>query len=356
MNFRTYNQQGQVLLDSEQAVFSFIKSGRLTRLFATPFESNKREYWYRAKRLGINSKMRQGWADIHTKEYCMYYIDVPNAISPLATVYYDGLAKDCNPVIYINSGQFNGITRMMFYSNGRLSDEELAKFHIYVFDVNVIKETHVGMNLYDRNGNVTFSNRSKPMLMTPINIKGVSIKGNNIRIENRQAIEDIITIEWLFDNFQESDPEYAAAQKRARAAITPILNLKFSPFSSLVNSTLKKGRKYTVFGDNTYNIRGIPNFFDDGGYYGGIRIYDNNSYMLIDIKGSAKTKLHLFGSRDLIWFYKQVDFKNINTNGEVNHNIASPELHNVHLEEWCAFLEDTSILVVDVTDLPFPYN
>lgn len=163
MSFKTYNAQGQLLLDSEQAVFNFVKSGRLTRLLATPFEQNKREYWYRAKRMYVNSEMRKGQADIHTPEYCMYYIDLPNAISPIAGVYYDGLAKDCNPVVYLNTGYFDGVARLMFYSNGRLSDEELAKFHIYIFDVNVIKEDKVGINLYDRQGNVTFSSRSAPM-------------------------------------------------------------------------------------------------------------------------------------------------------------------------------------------------
>ena len=93
----------------------------------------------------------------------MYYIDLPNAVSPIAGVYYDGLAKDCNPVVYLNTGYFDGVARMMFYSNGRLSDEELNKFQIYVFDVNVIKEDNVGINLYDRQGNVTFSSRSMPM-------------------------------------------------------------------------------------------------------------------------------------------------------------------------------------------------
>lgn len=163
MSFKTYNAQGQLLLDSEQSVFNFVKSGKLTRLLATPFEQNKREYWYRAKRLGVNSEMRQGKADIHTPEYCMYYIDLPNAISPIAGVYYDGLAKDCNPVVYLNTGYFDGMARLMFYSNGRLSDEELAKFQIYIFDVNVIKEDKVGINLYDRQGNVTFSSRSVPL-------------------------------------------------------------------------------------------------------------------------------------------------------------------------------------------------
>ncbi|AKG07074.1 hypothetical protein AAX05_01440 [Moraxella bovoculi] len=163
MSFRTFNQQGQKLLDSDEAVFSFVKSGRLTRLLDTPFEKNKRKYWYRAKRLGINSKLREGQADIHTPEYCMYYIDLPNAISPITGVYYDGLAKDCNPVVYLNTGYFDDMARMMFYSNGRLSDAELAKFHIYIFDVNVIKENKVGINLYGRQGNVTFSSRSMPM-------------------------------------------------------------------------------------------------------------------------------------------------------------------------------------------------
>lgn len=163
MSLRTYDTQGRVMLDSNQAVFGFVKSGKLTRLLNTPPSQNKREVWYRAKRLGINSKMRNRMADIHTPEYCMYYIDVPNAISPLAAVYYNGLAKDCNPVIYLNTGFFNGKARLMFYSDGRLSDSELNKYQIYIFDARTVRETVVGINTYDRQGNVTFSNRVLPM-------------------------------------------------------------------------------------------------------------------------------------------------------------------------------------------------
>lgn len=180
MTFRTYNQQGQKLLDSDEAVFSFVKSGRLTRLLATPFGRHKRTYWYRAKRLGINSKMREGKTNIHTPEYCMYYIDLPNAISPIAGVYYDGLGSQCNPVVYLNTGYFNGMARMLFYSNGRLSDSELAKFQIYIFDISVVKENRAGINLYDRQGNVTFSSRSKPMSLQTKTIRQ-SIP-NNIRL------------------------------------------------------------------------------------------------------------------------------------------------------------------------------
>lgn len=160
MIFKTYNNQGQTLLDSQTAVFTLIQVGKLTRLLNKDFANNKREYWYRAKRLGINSTMRQGFADIHSKEYCMYYLDVPNAISPIVVIYYGGLAKDCEPVALLNAGQFEGKTRLMFYSNGRLSDEQLDKYRIYVFDTVVQRETQVGINLYDKQGKVTFSNKN----------------------------------------------------------------------------------------------------------------------------------------------------------------------------------------------------
>ncbi|UZA09922.1 hypothetical protein LP108_05860 [Moraxella bovis] len=57
MSFHTYNRAGQKLLDSDELVFNFVMSGRLTRLLDKPFEANKRVYSHRAKRLIINSRV-----------------------------------------------------------------------------------------------------------------------------------------------------------------------------------------------------------------------------------------------------------------------------------------------------------
>ena len=177
MTFRTYNKEGQKLLDSDEAVFSFVKSGRLTRVINYTYESTRKE-WTTSRWLGTGTKHWESFTK--TREYCMYYIDLPNAISPIAGVYYEGLGSQCNPVVYLNTGYFNSMARMMFYSNGRLSDSELAKFQIYIFDINVIKETQVGINLYDSQGNITFSSRSKPMsLQTKTTVQSIP---DNIRL------------------------------------------------------------------------------------------------------------------------------------------------------------------------------
>lgn len=170
MIFKTYTKQGQILLDSQTPVFALIKTVTPTRLLTPPFDQNKRELWYRAKRLGVNSKMRQRWVDIHTKEYCMYYADVPSVMTPITTISYDGMAHECEPIVFLNAGQFDGKTRLMFYSNGRLSDGQLANYRIHVFDTNVQRQTQVGINLYDKKGNVTFSNHSRLLNMDTLTI------------------------------------------------------------------------------------------------------------------------------------------------------------------------------------------
>lgn len=188
MIFRTYTKQGQILLDSQTPVFALTKTVTLTRLLTPTFDQNKRELWYRAKRLVVNSKMRQRWVDIHTKEYCMYYADVPSVISPITTISYDGNAAECEPIVFLNAGQFDGKTRLMFYSNGRLSDEQLANYRIHVFDINVQRQTQVGINLYDKQGNVTFSNHSRLLNMDTLTIHGL-ISSDEIweLLELRQA-------------------------------------------------------------------------------------------------------------------------------------------------------------------------
>lgn len=173
MIFKTYNQNGQTLLDSQTAVFTLIKAGTLTRVLATPFEQNKREVWYRAKRLGFNSEMRKRLADIHTTEYCMYYMDVANVKSPIVAIHYNGQMTNCSPLAYQSAGQMDNGLRLMFYADRRLSDDELNKYHIYVFDTQLQRETRVGINLYDEKGNITFSNKN-PLL----NIHQPNLKSN----------------------------------------------------------------------------------------------------------------------------------------------------------------------------------
>lgn len=191
MIFRTYTKQGQILLDSQTPVFALTKTAHLTRLLETPFDQNKRAFWYRAKRSVVNSKMRQGWAEIYTPEYCMYYADVPSVISPITTISYDGNADGCEPIVFLNAGQFDGKTRLMFYSNGRLSDEQLANYRIHVFDTNVKRQTQVGINLYDKQGNVTFSNQSRLLQL--------DIRTVDITALSKQELNDFFKMSEAFD-------------------------------------------------------------------------------------------------------------------------------------------------------------
>lgn len=347
MSFKTYNTQGQLLLDSEQSVFNFVKSGRLTRLFATPFEQNKREYWYRAKRLGFNSEMRKGQADIHTPEYCMYYIDLPNAISPIAGVYYDGLAKDCNPVVYLNTGYFDGMARLMFYSNGRLSNEELAKFHIYIFDVNVIKEDKVGINLYDRQGNITFSSRSMPMSMLintiddniPDDIKKLSdeeakVINNHINHyydygvdyyhNNTGSDAHIISKRKNYGSFLSDGIPIQSKNKKCAGILSPELIVGYYPKDS--------SELTTAIGD-------YDGFFQ-------LKYHAGDAYPII----SALAVFACVGCVDGASIKPTYPFSRISTNGKALPTNA--EL----LQRRLVFNQASSFNFVDIDILPFPFH
>lgn len=190
MIFRIYNKGGLVLLDNQTPVFALRKIDKLKRVLTKDFANNKRQYWYRAKRMGFNSKMRQGFADIHTPEYCMYYIDISGLSTPITAVYFDGYSKDCEPVIFLNAGKYDdNTTRLMFYSNGRLTDEQLNKTYIYIFDTIIQREENVGINIYDKQGNITFS--SKNPLLNAQEIKINFSKKDNIFDKNTKINESL---------------------------------------------------------------------------------------------------------------------------------------------------------------------
>lgn len=200
MIFKTYNKDGLVLLDTTKPVFSYLGEFKPKRLLEKEFKDNKREMWYRAKRLGINSKMRQRWVDIHTPEYCMYYIDIPNAISPIAFTATNFNIKDSKSFVFLNTGFFDNKTRMVFYSNGRLSNEQLEKTYIQVYDTKIQKEDKVGVNLYDKQGNITFSSKNRPL---DINLKTIHIDGSDTGL--------ISDIEFM-NSFKECQNRFQAAK------------------------------------------------------------------------------------------------------------------------------------------------
>lgn len=361
MSFCTYSIYNQKLLDSDEAVFCFVHSGRLTRLLDKPFRENKREYSYRAKRVGINAKRRSGKADILTPEYCMYYIDVPHATSPMASVYYDGLSQDCNPVVYLNTGFIGNTARMMFYSNGRLSDAELAKFQVYVFDVSTAKETTVGMNLYDREGNVTFSSRSQPMSVHTKHVHD-NIPDYYKYVTNREAS---LAEDGYFSRRKWEDYYYLARGdfrfemgKRLNAG-TRIDDLVPSTIQSksagLASATVRHLKYYPanaleLMGYVGLNKRGdIPNLKEGqefpilGGHYTHIGYI--NKHVL-----SHTPILTAIGCSDKPAVLFSVSFDDIKRDGTVRQGGTLPGSRRV------LFTEYTSFDFVDIKNLPFPFT
>lgn len=165
--FRTYDKEGRVLLDANKATFCLIKSGRLKRLVEETYESTRTEF--KTQRFGR-------WGNKHhvrfteTPHYCVYYIEIPStSISPIPLVHYESGIENVAtiPVLgFLSTGIVGNVKRIYFYSNGRLTDTELNSFRIYVFDSKPVKEDKVGINLYDRKGNITFSSKTYPLNLT----------------------------------------------------------------------------------------------------------------------------------------------------------------------------------------------
>lgn len=363
MSFRTYNAEGQKLLDSDELVFNFVMSGRLTRLLDKPFETNKRVYSHRAKRLIINSRVRTSLADIYTPEYCMYYIDVPRAVSPLSAIYYDGLSSDCNPVVYLNTGYVGSTARMMFYSNGRLSDAELAKFQIYIFDVVATeKETTVGVNLYDRESNVTFSSRSNPMRVHT-NYVHDDIPEEYYYVTRHEAS---LSEYGYFSRSKWDDYYYLARGGDLTTAMGKRLNVGTrirdlapstirSKSAGLATGSIRRLEYYpavsTELAEHILNTngRGMPNLKEGeafpilGGHYEHIGYLNKHVLTHTPI-------LTAIGCSDKPAVLFSVPFSDIKRDGTVRHGGTLPDSRRV------LFTSRTSFDFVDIQNLPFPFT
>lgn len=345
--FKTYDKNGQVLFDSQKSVFSFIKSGRLTRLLDKTFQNNKREVWYRAKRLGINSKMRQRWADIYTPEYCMYYIDVDNPISPIASVYYDGLTKDCNPVAHLNTGFFDGKARMMFYSNGRLSDEELAKFQIYIFDNKVEKETIAGLNTYDKQGKLTFSSRSMPMSLymnvikqnIPNNI--ITLNSDEVKIINRHISHSYDDGVDYYYNDTGSDGELINKRKNQGVSVTQLLQ------DNMVKKCAGVFSPELIVSYYPQNSEELSKAIGDYNGFYQLKYSVGDKYPSV----SNAVTLACIGTLNGAYIKPISQFKNIRTDGSTT-NIGEKLLKTKLIFDT----DVVSFCFADVANLPFPYN
>lgn len=340
MIFRTYTKRGQILLDSQTPVFALTKTAHLTRLLETPFDQNKRAFWYRAKRLGVNSKLRQGWANIYTKEYCIYYADVPSVMTPITTISYDGNADGCEPIVFLNAGQFDGKTRLMFYSNGRLSDEQLANYRIHVFDINVQRQTQVGINLYDKQGNVTFSNHSRLL-----NMDTHTITNHRPFISAKEAKE-------LLDIYRAIELGQAGADFKAERRLE--LEAEFEYWQGEIRRILREKSKEDGFTQNGFikvgqgylntSIKGVAGFSVDDmiiikaqafrGFKGISLLHEMAKQDWVNYSFIKHTqKMACIGCRDGLFVCPTWDFDNIKTDGSKKgtHVIGTTKNHTTHV-------------------------
>lgn len=340
MIFRTYTKRGQILLDSQTPVFALTKTAHLTRLLETPFDQNKRAFWYRAKRLGVNSKLRQGWANIYTKEYCIYYADVPSVMTPITTISYDGNADGCEPIVFLNAGQFDGKTRLMFYSNGRLSDEQLANYRIHVFDINVQRQTQVGINLYDKQGNVTFSNHSRLLNMDTLIITNDRPLMSAKEAKELLDLYRIVEIGQPGPNFDFGRIDQLQAELDYwEQKIKQMLRDKSTEDEFVKNGFIKVKNGYLNTG-----IKGVAGFGVDDmiiikaqafrGFKGISLLHEMAKQDWVDYSFVKHTqKMACIGCRDGLFVCPAWDFDNIRTNGSKKgtHVIGTTKNHAVHV-------------------------
>lgn len=155
--FKVYDSFGRTAFDSSQSVYNLIKAGHLELLNTNAADN-------------ISQTLR--WVMDGQHNY-IYYIDVQAKYCPIAFMHFDGGILDGYGV-HANYGGYRlihyvstilvrqGYYRFFFVSMKFLTAELLNKIRIYIFDA-CFERTNVGINTYDRQGNLTFSTKN-PLL------------------------------------------------------------------------------------------------------------------------------------------------------------------------------------------------
>ncbi|WP_338150742.1 Arm DNA-binding domain-containing protein [Moraxella bovis] len=322
---------------------------------------------YHSKSTNIKRFYTHGDTQPHTRYTPMLTDNKIKGLKPTEKRYSlsagEGLSIDVMPTgrkSWVLEYTARSTARMMFYSNGRLSDAELAKFQIYIFDVVATeKETTVGMNLYDREGNVTFSSRSQPM---SVHTKYVydSIPDSYAYVTKREAS---LTEYGYFSRSKWEDYYYLSkgnhksemwnrlnSGTRIRDLVPSTINSKSAGLASAVVRHLKyypataaELAGYII----SINNGGLPNpvegqlFPTLGGHY----THMANKHVL-----THTPILTAIGCSDKPAVLFSVPFDDIKRDGTVRHGGTLPDSRRV------IFTGRTSFDFVDIQNLPFPFT
>lgn len=281
--FRTTDENGRVLLDSNHLFFTYIKSGTLKN-FLDKSPRNNSFYW--------------DWTLSERKAWFGCYIDVvtqggcPLVFLAINTT-NDGFASMTTnqrnytaPIFGITQKIANNTYRIRFENFYHMTDAELSRFKVYIFDLYVKPATQIGMNIWSENGDLTFSTEQIPLKIDAIHNVTIPTSGEY----------------FVFDDKSNSS--------------------KLRGVSYGIAKTMKSGRQYATLCDAGHTFRG------DDFYSGDIVSWQTSTI------GTLGGAVYYLGASYLI-----------SSSGLTN---SGPWLSEHMLKD--------SIIAIDVTDLPFPYN
>lgn len=377
--FRIYNDNGSIAFDNSTSVFGLIKSGTLSRFNGADSSSNKRDmylkfikdpsvvdmyirqerlYW-RANRNSAkdfydislknvqyrDNQGRQQTGDFLPLRHALskyddstiypekrYYIDVMCEGVPMAFLSvdkqkpkYSGVlfddAYDESPFLglsYLHTQKTSANThRIVFASAMPLSDKELSSFRVYVFGKSQTRASSVGLNLYDRQGNLTFSSNNMPLKvfnksLTP----SKSVSDNKVFLDKDGFVSNLLG-DYAFCEL-DSTRRYACLSGGITDLFDPIpLNQPNRQINLSAREALGIKLHYGV--NHDWDWYSTPQFGVCGGM-GFIGAYLGSAY-------------YAYALRDRRYFAKRFEFEWDNANKT-----------------------QVDILVADVSHLPFPFN
>lgn len=156
--FKTYSSDGKPLIDSATQQFTLIKSGTLQAVSDKAGQANT----LRIVPIGYIPPKPE-------KNYIIYKMDISSVICPIFAVHLN--LKDTSnnwqkleTIHYLSSvRQNNGLCTVYFYSNKRIDNEQLKNYQIYVFDLVRNPAHKIGLNTWNEKGELTFSTFSQPL-------------------------------------------------------------------------------------------------------------------------------------------------------------------------------------------------
>lgn len=352
-NFKTFDETGKELLNANLATYCFVKSGKLTRLISHTFESTLRVIGKKARRANTGHENVYGY--IHTPHYCVYYIDLPlDSISPLPFVHHVSGTMTTETVVYLSTGKVGNSTRIFFYSNRRLSDDDLDNIHVFVFDIKPLKENKVGLNLYNQQGQLTFSSKTYPL----------SIKLETVHLSDKSSY---IALEYFrtnwYGSWENSYVPYEHLSSPLERLLVGMIDTDF-----FYKKLVQQGYSISNYNGISKNITGIGKIATLP-----IPQLRKNIYVELNRNESNGTKYHQRGTINIdyvvlkgigstLYLDKVLEYREINSDGKGKYiqpfmpqDSISPFYKGLNGE---IDIDETHLKFkyIDVTHLPFPFN